>query len=134
MLMSEKLAVGSFSIFLFFIRQRFHIVCFLSCTSLGLNLRGLCQAFRLQSFHLAFCCIRAYFQSAFNIFVPKIFKFFFLIYFRSERSKREFFIKLRAAFLLSPSFIAQGRMGARKAALILMNHFHFDRTPQKIYS
>ena len=33
-----------------------------------------------------------------------------------------FFIKMRAAFLLSPSFITQGRMGARKVALILMKH------------
>ena len=35
---------------------------------------------------------------------------------------------MRAAFLLSPSFITQGRMGARKAALILMKVSHFDRT------
>ena len=45
-------------------------------------------------------------------------------------SKWEFFIKIRAAFLLSPSFITQGWIGARKAALILMKHSHFDRTPQ----
>ena len=48
----------------------------------------------------------------------------------SVLSKLEFFIKMRAACLLSPSFITQGRMGARKAALILMKNSHFDRTPQ----
>ena len=32
--------------------------------------------------------------------------------------------------MLSPSFIFQGRVGASKAALILMKHSHFDRTPQ----
>ena len=37
---------------------------------------------------------------------------------------------MRAAFLLSPSFINQGRMGASKAALILMKNCHFDRTTQ----
>ena len=35
--------------------------------------------------------------------------------------------------LLSPSFITQGRMGASKAALILMKNSHFDRTPQYMY-
>ena len=39
---------------------------------------------------------------------------------------------MRAAFFLSLSFITQGRMGARKAALILMKQSHFDRTPQYI--
>ena len=39
-------------------------------------------------------------------------------------------MKMRAAILLSPSSITQGRMGATKAALILMKHSHFDRTPQ----
>ena len=34
---------------------------------------------------------------------------------------------MRAAFLLSPSFITQDRTGARKAALILMKYSHFDR-------
>ena len=37
---------------------------------------------------------------------------------------------MRAAFLLSPSSITQGRMGASKAALILMENSHFDRTLQ----
>ena len=37
---------------------------------------------------------------------------------------------MRAAYLLSPSFITQGRMGASKAALILMKNSHFDRTLQ----
>ena len=32
------------------------------------------------------------------------------------------------AFLLSPPFITQGRMRARKAVLILMKNSHFDRT------
>ena len=40
------------------------------------------------------------------------------------------FIRMRASFLLSPSFITQGRMGVRKIALILMKNSHFDRTPQ----
>ena len=35
---------------------------------------------------------------------------------------------MRAAYLLSPSFITQGRMGASRAALILMENSHFDRT------
>ena len=43
---------------------------------------------------------------------------------------RGFFIKMRAAYLLSPSFIIRGRMGASKAALILMKNSHFDRTLQ----
>jgi len=30
---------------------------------------------------------------------------------------------MRAAYLLSPSFITQGRMGASKAALILIGHY-----------
>ena len=47
-------------------------------------------------------------------------------------SNWEFFIKMRAAFLLSPSCITQGRMVVRKAALILMKHSHFDRTPQYV--
>ena len=34
---------------------------------------------------------------------------------------------MRAAYLLSPSFITRGRMGASKAALILMKNFHLDR-------
>ena len=37
---------------------------------------------------------------------------------------------MRAAYLLSPSFITRGRMGASKAALILMKNSHFDRTLQ----
>ena len=49
---------------------------------------------------------------------------------RSVPTKWEFFMKMRAAFLLSPSFITWGRKGARKSALILMKHFHFDKTPQ----
>ena len=53
-----------------------------------------------------------------------------LLIYRSVLSKWEFFIKMRAALLLSPSFITQGRMGARKAALILMKQSHFERTPQ----
>ena len=32
-----------------------------------------------------------------------------------------------------PSFISQGRMGARKLALILMINSHFDRTPQYVH-
>ena len=52
--------------------------------------------------------------------------------YRSVLSKWEFFIKMRAACLLSPSFITQGRMGAREAALILMKNSHFDRTPQYV--
>ena len=40
--------------------------------------------------------------------------------YRSVLSNWEFFIKMRAACLLSPSFITQGRIGARKAALILI--------------
>ena len=37
--------------------------------------------------------------------------------------QNEFFlIKMRAAFLLSPSFITQGRIGARKALPILLKH------------
>ena len=50
--------------------------------------------------------------------------------YRSVLSKWEYFIKMRAAYLLSPSFITQGRMGASKAALILMKNSHFDRTLQ----
>ena len=50
--------------------------------------------------------------------------------YRSVLSKWEFFIKMRAAYLLSPSFITRGRMGASKAALILMKNSHFDRTLQ----
>ena len=46
--------------------------------------------------------------------------------------QNEFFIKMRAAYLLSPSSITQGRMGASKAALILMKNSHFDRTLQYI--
>jgi len=38
-------------------------------------------------------------------------------------------IKMRAASLLSPSLITRGRMG-EKAALNLMKHSHFVRTPQ----
>ena len=38
---------------------------------------------------------------------------------------------MRAAYLLSPSFITQGRMGASKAALILMKNSHFDSTLQQ---
>ena len=56
--------------------------------------------------------------------------FLLLDTYRSVLSKWEFFIKLRAAYLLSPSFITQGRMGASKAALILMKNSHFDRTLQ----
>ena len=52
------------------------------------------------------------------------------VYYRSVLSKWEFFIKMRAAFLLYPSFITQGRMGASKAALILMKNSRFDRTLQ----
>ena len=37
---------------------------------------------------------------------------------------------MRAAFLLSPSSLARERMGASKAALILMKNSHFDRTLQ----
>ena len=37
---------------------------------------------------------------------------------------------MRAAFLLPPSFMTQGRMGARKAAPILMKSSHFDTTVQ----
>ena len=37
---------------------------------------------------------------------------------------------MRAAYLLSPSFITRGRMGAIKAALILVKNSHFDRTLQ----
>ena len=51
-------------------------------------------------------------------------------HYRSVLSKWEFFIKMRAAFLLSLSSITQGRMGASKAALILMKNSHFDRTLQ----
>ena len=36
--------------------------------------------------------------------------------------QNEFFIKMRAAYLLSPSFKTRGRMGASKAALILIGH------------
>ena len=42
--------------------------------------------------------------------------------YRSFLSKWEFFTKIRAAYLLSPSFITRGRMGASKAALILMKN------------
>ena len=38
--------------------------------------------------------------------------------------------KWELPFLLSPSSITQGRMGARKVALILMKNSQFDRTPQ----
>ena len=41
---------------------------------------------------------------------------------------------MRAAYLLSPSFITRGRMGASKAALILMKNSHFDRTLQYYFS
>ena len=44
--------------------------------------------------------------------------------YRSVLSKWEFFIKMRAAYLLSPSFITRGRMGASKAALILIGHYN----------
>ena len=37
---------------------------------------------------------------------------------------------MRAAYLLSLSFITRGRMGASQAALILMKNSHFDRTLQ----
>ena len=37
---------------------------------------------------------------------------------------------MRAAYLLSPTFITRGRMGASKAALILMKYSHFDWTLQ----
>ena len=47
---------------------------------------------------------------------------------RCVLSKWEFFINMRAAFLFSPSFRTLGRMGARKAAHILMKNSHFDRT------
>ena len=50
--------------------------------------------------------------------------------YRIVPSKWEFFIKMRATFLLSPSFITNGRMGASKAALILMKNSYFDRTLQ----
>ena len=60
-----------------------------------------------------------------NRFVP-----FDYIPLLSVLSKWEFFIKMRAAFLLSPSFITIGRMGASKAALILLKNSHFDRTLQ----
>ena len=52
--------------------------------------------------------------------------------YRSVLSKWEFFIKMRAAFLLSPSSITWGRMGASKAALISMKNSHFDRILQYI--
>ena len=48
--------------------------------------------------------------------------------YRSVLSKLEFFIKMKTAYLLSPSFITRGRVGACKAALILMKSSHFDRT------
>ena len=41
---------------------------------------------------------------------------------------------MRAAFLLSPSSITRGRMGASKAALILRKNSHFDRTLQHYQS
>ena len=44
-----------------------------------------------------------------------------------------FFIKMRAAFLFSLSSITRGRMGASKAALILMKNSHFDRTPHQYH-
>ena len=50
--------------------------------------------------------------------------------YRSVLSKWEFFIKTRAVYLLSPYFITRARMGASKAALILMKNSHFDRTLQ----
>jgi len=37
---------------------------------------------------------------------------------------------MRAAYLLSPSFILRERMGASKAALVLMKNSQFDRTLQ----
>ena len=40
-------------------------------------------------------------------------------------------IKMRAAFLLPSSSITQGRMGQ---ALILMEHFNFQKTPQNVPS
>ena len=43
--------------------------------------------------------------------------------YRSVLSKWEFFIKIRAAYLLSPSFITRGRIGSSKAALILIGHY-----------
>ena len=55
---------------------------------------------------------------------------YFLFKYRSFLSKWEFFIKMRAAFLLSPSSITRGKMGASTAALILMKNSHFDRTLQ----
>jgi len=50
-----------------------------------------------------------------------------------QNDQNQNLIKMRvyhqnAAFLLSPYFITQGRMGARKVALIMMQHSHFDRT------
>ena len=56
------------------------------------------------------------------------------IKYRSDLTKWEYFIKMRAAYLLSPSFITRGRMGASKAALILMKNSHFDRTLQYLQS
>ena len=50
--------------------------------------------------------------------------------YRSVISKWEFFNKMRAAYFLSPSFVTWGRMGASRAALILMKNSHFDRTLQ----
>ena len=48
---------------------------------------------------------------------------------RSVLSNWEFFHQNESCLLaLSPSFITQGRMGARKAALILMKKSHFDGT------
>ena len=47
-----------------------------------------------------------------------------------ESYQNESFIKMRAAYLLSPSFITQGRIGTSKAALILMKNSHFDLTLQ----
>jgi len=41
---------------------------------------------------------------------------------------------MRAAYLLSPSIITRGRMGASKAALILMKNSYFDRTLQYLCS
>ena len=53
-------------------------------------------------------------------------------WYRSVLSKWQFFIKMRATYLLSSSFITRGRMGASKAALILIKKSHFDRTLQLV--
>ena len=64
---------------------------------------------------------------SFTICTFKVIQYLTIEY-RSVVSKWEFFIKMRAAFLLYPSFITQGRMGASKVALILMKNSRFDRT------